>query len=514
MCPINYTFAPSKPKNIKCMRKLKLFAILWQIVSLPTFAGGLLTNTNQHVAFLRMMARDASTEIDAVYSNPAGLAFMKDGFHFSFNGQSAYQTRTITSTFAPFARNANTLEQSTKVFKGEASAPIIPSVFAAYKRGNWTFSGEFAVTGGGGKATFNDGLGSFESIVAMVPAMVNTLAAQNSALSSYAINRYTVDSYMKGKQYIFGLQLGATYKFLDCLSGFIGARMNYVSNAYYGYLKNIEIGLAAGGNMMNASETFAALAQSPYLDESTKAMAGLLSSATADKELDCKQTGWGVTPILGLDFKKGRWNIGAKYEFKTNLNIENKTSVNTTGFKDYDHGVNTPADIPALLTLGVSYEILPTLRASVGYHHFFDPSASMANGKEQYTGHGTNEYLWGAEWDVCKWAQISAGMQRTKYGVEDGYQSDMSFSVSSYSYGFGAGFKLSERCKLNIAYFWTDYGTYDKQMSVYNNMDTKLSAMGVSDAIFNAVSKYNDLSGSDSFTRTNKVFGIGIDYRF
>jgi opacity protein-like surface antigen len=90
----------------------------------------------------------------------------------------------------------------------------------------------------------------------------------------------------------------------------------------------------------------------------------------------------------------------------------------------------------------------------------------------------------------------------------------MSFSVSSYSYGFGAGFKLSERCKLNIAYFWTDYGTYDKQMSVYNSMDTKLSAMGVPSTLTDAVSASGKFGGSDSFTRTNKVFGIGIDYRF
>ena len=85
------------------MRKLSLISIVLLIVSIPTFAGGLLTNTNQHVLFLRMLARDASTDIDAVYSNPAGLAFMEDGFHLSFNGQSAFQTRTITSTFAPFA---------------------------------------------------------------------------------------------------------------------------------------------------------------------------------------------------------------------------------------------------------------------------------------------------------------------------------------------------------------------------------------------------------------------------
>ena len=111
------------------MRKLSLISIVLLIVSIPTFAGGLLTNTNQHVLFLRMLARDASTDIDAVYSNPAGLAFMEDGFHLSFNGQSAFQTRTITSTFAPFAGFGG---NATKVYKGEASAPFVPSAFAVF----------------------------------------------------------------------------------------------------------------------------------------------------------------------------------------------------------------------------------------------------------------------------------------------------------------------------------------------------------------------------------------------
>ena len=50
-----------------------------------------------------------------------------------------------------------------KYYKGKAAAPVIPSVFAAYKKGDWTISGFFAITGGVGKASFDDGLPMFES---------------------------------------------------------------------------------------------------------------------------------------------------------------------------------------------------------------------------------------------------------------------------------------------------------------------------------------------------------------
>lgn len=65
------------------MRKISLIGFVMLIVSIPTFAGGLLTNTNQHAAFLRMLSRGATFEIDGALSNPAGLAFLpNDGFPY------------------------------------------------------------------------------------------------------------------------------------------------------------------------------------------------------------------------------------------------------------------------------------------------------------------------------------------------------------------------------------------------------------------------------------------------
>ena len=61
--------------------------------ALTSFAGGLLTNTNQHAAFVRNPARFASLDIDAVYFNPAGIAFLQDGFHLSANWQMVWQDR-------------------------------------------------------------------------------------------------------------------------------------------------------------------------------------------------------------------------------------------------------------------------------------------------------------------------------------------------------------------------------------------------------------------------------------
>lgn len=248
------------------------------------YAGGILTNTNQSAHFARMMARDASLQIDAVYTNPAGLVKLNDGFHFSFTNQSAFQTRTITSTFAPFAYNGGNAE---KEFKGKTSVPIIPSFQGAYKKGKWVLSGSFAITGGGGKATFNDGLPSFESMIATLPVAISSMGVPT--------NQYSVDAYMRGSSLIYGAQLGGSYAINDMFSAYAGFRLNIVNNHYEGYLKNIKINpqhplINKDGKMMLASDFLNAAGQ-PELAE-----------LTADRAIDNEQTGWGISPILGFNF--------------------------------------------------------------------------------------------------------------------------------------------------------------------------------------------------------------------
>ena len=80
------------------MKKILASFIVFTMTTTTAFAGGILTNTNQSVDFLRNPARDAAIGLDGVYSNPAGVVFMPEGFHLGINWQYAHQTRTITST--------------------------------------------------------------------------------------------------------------------------------------------------------------------------------------------------------------------------------------------------------------------------------------------------------------------------------------------------------------------------------------------------------------------------------
>ena len=67
------------------MKKKFISALIALIPSIALFAGGLTTNTNQNAAYLRMMSQEAIIDITGLYMNPAGVAFLTPGYHFSFN---------------------------------------------------------------------------------------------------------------------------------------------------------------------------------------------------------------------------------------------------------------------------------------------------------------------------------------------------------------------------------------------------------------------------------------------
>ncbi len=465
------------------MRKIALL-IAAAAVAVAAQAGGLLHNTNQHINFLRMMARGASTDIDAIYTNPAGIGFMDhDGWALSLNIQSAFQTRDVRATFPLFPT-----ADHTKKYDGDAAAPVIPSAYAAYKKGNWAITGFFGIIGGGGKCSFDSGLPMFDAAVMTgIYSRTGALVASNPAVAAVlggpvTPDQYTISSSMRGRQYIYGGQLGFTYRFNDHFSGFVGGRMNYFSGNYRGYVTaTAGEALEAKLKVLGQPETMAHIA------------------------LDCDQTGWGLTPILGLDYRVAGLTLAAKYEFRTNLNIENDTKELTTepaefrtALASFEHGVNTPSDLPSILAVAAGYEILPgKLRAALEYHYYDDRAAEMADNKQKALTHGTHEILAGVEWDINKTFTVSCGAQRTDYGLSDDYQTHTSFSCDSYSVGLGGAVHFNKHLTLNAGYFWTMYSDYSKNVPAGNPGYCKTT-----------------LAGKDVYSRSNKVFGLGIDYRF
>src|SRR5664279_64625 len=232
--------------KLKPMRKF-LTIVAGTLISGSVLAGGLVTNNNQSAMFTRLQNRNASTSIDAVYFNPAGLTRLGTGFFASVNNQTITQTQTVSSDY-PY------LLPTPKKYVGNVSAPIFPGIYAVYNTGNLSFSAGFNPIGGGGGAKYKTGLPSFEMNIADIPP---SLTAQGIPTT-----QYSSDIYFKGSSVYFGYQANVGYKINDKFSVAIGARLVSASNKYSGYLKNISINPnypafgAYTGGMVLASKFF------------------------------------------------------------------------------------------------------------------------------------------------------------------------------------------------------------------------------------------------------------------
>ena len=436
------------------MKKI-LTGVLSLMISASALAGGLLTNTNQNAAFLRNPAQEGAIGIDALYSNPAGVAFLSEGFHLSINWQMAAQQRIMTTTSAAFAAGIANNGATTKEFKGKAFTPIMPSFHAAYVfNEKWSASAAFTVTGGGGKCEFDNGLPMFEAMVG------GPLALQGA--------QYSMEQNLTGEQYLFGLQLGGTYKVTDNVSVFGGVRTVFASNAYEGTIKNIMLKSAATGGQLIPG--------------------AMVNPALADYVLDCSQSTIGFTPIVGVDVNLGRLNLAAKYEFRTKLEYENESenSANVdAAFADYKDGAKVRNDVPAILTLGAEYSVLPSLRLAAGYTHYFD---NDAKGSTTNVSDNTWEASFGVEYDINdKWL-VSAGVRHTNYGFADNELSDMNFNMDNYALGIGGAYKVNEKVTVNAGYMH----------SFYSDHKTPANAVGL----------------ATIYERKNDTWGVGVDIKF
>ena len=430
-----------------------------------------MTNTNYHIAFDRMFARGATFDIDAAYSNPAGLAWGHEGWQLSLNFQKPWQNRDIETTIPSFLAYPNIYEGyngfQSKKFNGKASAPIVPALFASYVKDRWAVSTMIGIVGSGGFVKYEEGIPMFNALV-MGSIFKQTLQAKMANPQSPVItpDMLSIDSEVKGKQYIYGAQLNFTYKLTDFLSAAVGLRANY----YDGYSK-------------------------AFVRASTLQQLG--GQTLADLELDCVQRGWGFAPIVSMDFHQGPVTLAARYEFRTKINTKNETSKLPQGLGElaasYEDGAHVRYDMPALLVAAVGYEFSPKLRASVEYHFFDDKHAKMAGDRQKELKGGTHEILAGVEYDINDKFTVSCGGQRTDYGLSDSYQQHTSFACDSYSFGLGGAVNLSEKMRLNVSYFKTIYSDYTVKSDSY---------LGTGYA------------GQDVYSRTNDVIGIGIDYKF
>lgn len=400
-------------KKLVCLILILMFGVM-------AFAGGLVTNINQSAAYVRTLNRNASTGIDAVFFNPAGLTSLENGLHVYLSNQTIMQEKTI-ETDNPFL--------SRDEYVGEVNVPLYPNVYVAYKMDKLTLSAGFMPIGGGGSAEYNDGLPAIEMLVkSMVPI------PEGAQLSGF-------DASFEGSSIYYGGQAGASYKLNDMLSIAVGGRYVMVSNHYEG---NVDLAISV-----------------PTQGTSTQQIG-----------VDVDQTGSGITPIVSLFAEPNdALDLSLRYEMKTEIEIENDTKKDDTQILFPDEE-KSGSDLPALLALGASCQINPELKLEASFNYFFAEDVDWDGVEENLE----NEYEGGLalEYALTEALMASAGYLYSTTSAMKGYQNDFSYGLDSHTLGLGVGYKVNEKLRLDAGVLNTFYT--DMEVSTNQVFGTPLPA--------------------------------------
>lgn len=400
----------------------KTTIILISILIISATAFGMITNTNQSSEYIRMMNRNASTDLDAVLFNPAGTVLLEDGTYIYVSSQTIWQSREVIAAHPNY--NSDT-------FKGTTFVPTFPNAYFVHKKDKLALFGGFMPIGGGGSADFPDGLPLFDYQLARLVGLPASALVEKGLDPAFAdsigtFTGYSVDAAFIGSSIYFAGQFGAAYQLNDWLS------------------------LAAGFRLVSANNTYTGALENAILEAENGDLPGFIP----DMEVDSKRTGTAFTAVFGLDFTPSdKLTVGLRFEPITKLEVTSDTKLDETkGVIDaegmFPDDVTYSEDIPAQFGAGISYKLSNKLRAELGFNYWFNKGCDW-DGDEEKVVNDLNAGL-GVEYGLSDALLISAGFLYSTTGATDEYNTDMDYGLASSTLGMGLKYTLNPKLDISL----------------------------------------------------------------
>ncbi len=439
------------------MKALSIESLLVLGVILPTAANaaGLHHNTNQSAEWVRTLNRNASTDIDAVFYNPAATALFEDGLHLYLSNQMILQNRYVSDStdLESMGLSAGLHDE----YQGELFAPLFPSFYAAYKTGSLAVSAGFGVIGGGGSVTYEEGLPSFHLLAARPVGVPGAIAnALDPSQPSTAIDLSEVDMKFEGDSVFHSAQLGGAYAVNDWISLGLVGRLVFASESTKGTLRADYDLVGVGRSGLNKIAS---------IETKRSGMGfGLMGSAH-------------LRPIKDLDVSVG-------YQWYDTMELENETEIDDTGM--FPDGTKVKKTLPMVGTVGVAYAILPELRAAASLTYGFDRQTDW-DGAEKGFRHAWEPGI-SFEYTVLENLEVSIGYLFAKDGRRFIGQSDLDNSLNAHTLGGGGTYSLlNKTVDVTLGFAYT---LYPEKL---NHKDADLA--------------------TQTYNRNSMLFALGIGYK-
>jgi long-chain fatty acid transport protein len=532
--------------------RILIFTTVWLSLSVSSFAEGLLTNSNQSAQYNRMLSRNASTQTDAVYYNPAGLTKLDYGWHLSISNATGIGQNSVMSEY-PYLNDP--------LYTGNANIYLLPSLYGAYRTEDLVISFGFGQTIAD-RSAFRNGIPGYEIGISNM-----------KSFSELGIVGYSADIEFVSKSFFRGFQTGASYRFNEALSVYGGVRYVSGNNKYAGHINDIQARLtdkfvpAASylstmseqltGNISAASKVVDRLDvemndfgvanlslllleqgghyTSAYVEELLLGLSDLgvaaanpnwtvrqvrneynrlsnemenkrkiiLEKSTdyQDKNIDVVQRGSGWTPIMGICLSPSdNMVLSARYEYRTRLVLTNHSVNDETGL--YPHNDRVQGGIPPLFAFGLGFQPVWWIDVQFSYNVFFDKDVGWGlNFREMVHNRKTlrniNDNTWelalGTQFLISDELSVSVGGLTSNPGVSDSYNSDLSFVNPSVSAALGFQWKVNDDITLDAGFMNI---FYKDAMATYSDPGLPL----------------NNGLYRETFGKTMMFFGFGFTY--
>lgn len=473
----------------------RFFLILWCVVSLflvlmgPAWASRLFQEDgimpNHSADYVRTLNRNASTEVDAAFYNPAGLAYLeKQGLHVQFTSQTYYAKRIHTMDYWGIQVGGGSPIQATqnftnpafsglpKEYTAETTAPCLPSLDIVWKGKEWAVYFDLAITQAAPGLTFNEGLAIMDwGDMASIETLLAAGGIEYAALARRNFARRT--------EYYIGGTVGGVYKFVEWMSAALGVRYIYASGNQCLSVRNPVSSLDAGGG------TIINFTNHPWL-------------------IDTDVKGHGAGFIVGLDFKPTEMiNIGVKYEYYLPMDLAKKTnkfqapdtvvsSGNLNVFLDswaklpfWEPGLNVSKmnpdtfknvgnkirfQYPQTIAMGFSVIIIKGLRAETSGEVSLRPYQQLKGREKDFNvGWKVGQCI---EWTFLPKTAVSVGYTYNDFGIKNNKRNEVDPLLTSHTIGGGFKINATEWLDVNLGALYMIYKPVEVNPIEFTNIST------------------------------------------
>jgi hypothetical protein len=180
------------------------------------------------------------------------------------------------------------------------------------------------------------------------------------------------------------------------------------------------------------------------------------------------------------------------------MELTNDTEVDDVGM--FPDGEKVRADLPGMFAVGAWVKPIPKLTASLGFNYFLDKSAYYGNtdvSGEQIDNEATIDengftYSIALEYKILDILGVSAGFTSGNNGVNDDYQSNVTYALKSQTWGAGVFVDVGEKVTINAGFNMTSYDDYSQSNSYF-------------------LAPSIEVPYTDTYTKETTIFAIGVD---